>query len=52
MLWFGLAIDGLGQFLGYLTGPGRSAEILSDFEYNRVRFLSLADRKQVLSPDA
>ena len=34
-----LVADGLGQTLGYLCGSGRSAEILINYEYDRVRFV-------------
>ncbi|MGH9673347.1 MAG: hypothetical protein ACRD44_09210 [Bryobacteraceae bacterium] len=44
MLLFGLAVDGVGQFLGYSLGPRRSAENLRDYEYNRVRFVTAAER--------
>jgi predicted dehydrogenase len=43
-LLLGLMCDGAGQMVGYITGPGRSPERLSTFEYNRVRYIRSADR--------
>ena len=40
----GLAVDGIGQFFGYLFGPGRSRSTLAEYEYNRVRFIPERDR--------
>lgn len=50
-LVFGLSVDGLGQMLGYLFGPGQSAEVLSGYEYNRIRFVSLREREESAVPD-
>ena len=50
-LAFGLSVDGVGQMLGYLFGPGQSAAILSGYEYNRIRFVSLREREQAAAPD-
>jgi len=44
MLLFGLAVDGVGQFLGYSLGPRQSAANLRDYEYNRIRFVTAAER--------
>lgn len=44
MLLIGLTVDGIGQFMGYLFGPGQAPSILASYEYNRVRFISEADR--------
>jgi hypothetical protein len=38
ILLLDLLVDGFGQALGYLCGIGNSAEYLTSYEYNRVRF--------------
>jgi len=47
----GLALDGLGQGVGYLAGPGRSPDRLSSFEYNRERYIREADRRALEEVD-
>lgn len=39
-----LAEDGLGEFLGYITGPGESPVRLGEIEFDRMRFLDRRDR--------
>ncbi len=45
LLACGLAVDGIGQFVGYLAGPGESPALLSGYEYNRIRFVTQTDRE-------
>jgi hypothetical protein len=52
VLCLGLAMDGMGQFFVYLFGPGRSSSILAAYEYNRVRFITEADRGDLEKCDA
>ncbi len=42
----GLVADGAGQFLGYVCGGGSSHEFLKAYEYDRVRFITPADREE------
>jgi predicted dehydrogenase len=51
-LLFGLAMDGLGQMIGYLAGPGESAGRLADYEYDRLRFVRPEDRQDLERMDA
>jgi hypothetical protein len=44
-LILGLLTDGVGQFMGYLAGPGRSRELIAPLEYNRVLHIQPEDRK-------
>lgn len=44
VLAIGLLLDGVGQFCGYLWGPGNSAEALSKYEYNRIEHVRERDR--------
>jgi hypothetical protein len=44
-LFVGLAIDGVGQMIGYLRGPADSAARLADYEFDRLRFVPAADRR-------
>ena len=48
LLW-GLALDGLGQMVGYATGAGSSWRRMSGYEYERLRFVTDHDR-QALEP--
>jgi hypothetical protein len=47
-----LCADGFGQWVGYWSGPGKSAEALGHFEYNRVRYLTQEDLQQLAASDA
>lgn len=44
VLALGLTLDGIGQFVGYLFGPGRSMETLARFEFNRIEHVRAEDR--------
>jgi GT2 family glycosyltransferase len=44
----GLALDGLGQFMGYLAGTGAAREQVARYEYRRVDHVTEHDRKHVL----
>ncbi len=46
LLLLALVIDATGEFMGYLTGPGRAGEKLNDIEFDRSRNLNPADRRQ------
>ncbi len=41
----GLIIDGCGELVGYLCGPGDAMRKLTDMEFHRPRFLTTADRR-------
>ena len=43
-LGIGLALDGVGQFLGYAFGPGDAMEQLARYEFNRVEHVRREDR--------
>lgn len=43
-LVIGLALDGVGQFLGYAVGPGDAMARLARYEFNRVEHVREADR--------
>ncbi len=45
-----LVADATGQALGYLAGPGRSVDILADFEAERMPHLVVGDRPVLLEP--
>jgi hypothetical protein len=51
-LLIGLAADGFGQMIGYFAGPGRSAERLANYEYDRLRFVRPEDRQALEGMDA
>ena len=44
LLAVGLAADGIGQLMGYLTGGGTSAHYLTGFEFRRMDFVPASDR--------
>lgn len=44
-LWFGLAIDGLGQMVGYAAGEGAASKKAFYFEFHRERHLRKSDRR-------
>lgn len=46
-LTVGLALDGLGQFMGYLAGTGAAREQVARYEYRRVDHVTEHDRKHV-----
>jgi len=50
-LAIGLALDGFGQFLGYLFGPGNSMQRLSRYEFNRVEHVRPEDRTLWIPPN-
>jgi predicted dehydrogenase len=41
----GLALDGIGQAIGFLLGAGDTARKLADFEVDRLRHVTAADRR-------
>jgi hypothetical protein len=41
----GLALDGIGQAVGFLLGPGDTARKLADFEVDRLRHVTQSDRQ-------
>ncbi|MEM9346229.1 MAG: hypothetical protein AAGB26_06400 [Planctomycetota bacterium] len=45
-----MTLDGLGQFLGCLIGPGKAGERLAEFEYDRLRHLNAKDRSTFSQP--
>jgi hypothetical protein len=49
-LTIGLALDGVGQGVGYLLGSGRSMERLSRYEFNRIEHVRPADQALWTSP--
>ncbi|MEO8578239.1 MAG: glycosyltransferase [Gemmatimonadales bacterium] len=46
MLALMLLLDGIGEIVGYVTGPGGAPDILGQIEFNRVRFMNKADREE------
>jgi len=44
MLCIVLLADGLGELVGYLTGPGHAPVYLGTVEFNRVRFMNASDK--------
>jgi hypothetical protein len=47
MLGIVLIVDGLGELIGYVAGPGESPRILGEIEFNRMRFLDRDDRRDL-----
>jgi len=43
----GLALDGVGQFVGYLRGVGTASERVASYEYRRVDHVTAHDREHV-----
>jgi hypothetical protein len=43
-LALGLTLDGFGQCLGYLLGPGDAMERLARYEFNRVEHVREEER--------
>lgn len=48
MLALALLVDGLGELVGYVSGPGDAARTLGSIEFNRPRFMNDADRREHL----
>lgn len=48
MLILGLALDGLGQMLGYLAGQGNAVERVARYEFHRFRHVPESDRRAAL----
>ncbi len=46
-LMIGLALDGVGQLVGYVLGPGDAPERLASFEFARVNHVTERDRREV-----
>jgi predicted dehydrogenase len=46
LLW-GLAWDGFGQLVGYGTGSGASSPTIANYEYERVRYITEEDRRDL-----
>jgi hypothetical protein len=46
----GLLLDGAGQFLGYLRGPGDAMERLARYEFNRIEHVRTEERGLWISP--
>ena len=51
-LTVGLALDGLGQFVGYLSGVGGARERVARYEYRRVDHVTAYDREHVFGVTA
>jgi hypothetical protein len=49
MLALGLVLDGVGQMLGYLAGPGDAVARVAQYEFHRVRHIPEADRQALLA---
>jgi hypothetical protein len=49
MLVVVLIVDGFGELIGYIGGPGNAAKILGQIEFNRGRFMNDTDRIAYLS---
>jgi hypothetical protein len=49
-LMLGLLIDGLGEMVGFATGPGDSVETLAVFEMDRMQHVTEADRDRLDEP--
>ena len=47
VLLFGLALDGVGQMLGYALGVRSSKEKLAHLEYHRIEHVTAADREML-----
>ena len=45
MLTLALLVDGFGELVGYVSGPGGAARVLGLIEFNRARFMNSADRR-------
>jgi len=45
MLTLALLVDGFGELVGYVSGPGDAARVLGAIEFDRARFMDDADRR-------
>ncbi len=43
----GLLLDGVGQMMGYLAGPGEAMRKLAPYEFCRARYINERDRREV-----
>jgi hypothetical protein len=50
LVW-GLILDGLGQMTGYAIGAGASRAKTAQYEFERVRFITEADRRELDSAE-
>ena len=46
LLWW-LTVDAAGQAIGFAAGPGKTAQTLAAFEFDRARHMTDADRQKV-----
>jgi hypothetical protein len=46
-----LALDGAGQFAGYLLGTGNAQQRVADFEFRRFDHITAADRRQLFGEE-
>lgn len=51
-LTVGLALDGIGQFIGYLVGIGGARARVANYEYRRIDHVTEHDRKHVFGANA
>ena len=47
LLTLGLALDGLGQMMGYLFGAGTAVARVAAYEFHRFEHITAADRAQL-----
>ena len=52
LMALGLAFDGAGQMLGYVTGGGESIHLIAAFEFDRMRYIPVADQRALEEADA
>ena len=52
MLALYLLVDGFGELIGYVSGPGGAARVLGEIEFKRARFMNAEDRRDLLTPVA
>ena len=50
-LAIGLGLDGLGQLVGYLFGPGKASDRVEKYEYRRIDHITSSDRQQLYQQD-
>ena len=46
-----LIVDGFGELVGYLVGPGDSDAVLASIEFHRERYMTSADRRSYKAAD-
>ena len=51
-LALGLTLDGLGQFVGYALGAGRTVDSIAALELQRIDHITDPDRRALFPPDA